>query len=93
VESKSIRDVISQLEIKYVDLMKLNIEGSEFTILKDLIDFDMVSRIHRILVQFHKFVPTSAELRREIRKDLQLTHREIFNFSFVWEYWIKQESS
>jgi FkbM family methyltransferase len=93
VDSKSISDVISQLEIKYVDLMKLNVEGSEFTILKDLIDFDMVSKIHRILVQFHTFVPNSAELRREIRKDLQLTHREVFNFPFVWEYWIKQESS
>jgi FkbM family methyltransferase len=58
VEFISIHDVFKDYNIKYCDLIKLDCEGSEEDIIREL-DEDLISRINQISVEFHnqKLIP------------------------------------
>lgn len=80
-------DFLNTNSIKHIDLLKLNIEGSEYDILDRLIDTGWIKYIHNIQVQFHDFVKDAKERRDNIRERLSLTHVEKYNFDFIWEGW------
>jgi len=72
---------------KIIDLLKINVEGSEYLILPDLIaGFDM-TRIKNIQILFHQNVPDCEEKRNSIRKNLSKTHKMIWNYDYVLESW------
>lgn len=73
-----------------VDLLKLNIEGSEYDILERLLDSGWINNIEHIQVQFHDFVEGAEERRSKIRERLSHTHIEKYNFDFIWEGWSKK---
>jgi len=84
---KDISEVIEELQIKKIDLLKLNIEGSEYELLERLIDTKEIDKIQQIQVQFHENI-LNPEFRREvIRSKLKKTHKEIWSYYFVWERW------
>jgi FkbM family methyltransferase len=87
VNIKSFSNELKELGIKQIDLLKINVEGSEFLILPDIISNDLVSQINYLQIQFHTFFPNSKFLRNEIRKKLSETHEEQWNYPFVWESW------
>ena len=87
IHLRKISEVFEEMKHSNVDLMKLNVEGSEFPILLDLIKTNNLRRIKLILVQFHDFYPNAKSLRSTIRFELAKTHNEIFNYPFVWECW------
>lgn len=80
-------DFINQNNIEKVDLLKLNIEGSEYDVLEHLISKDKIKNIKNIQVQFHSFVKNSIERRNKIRDILKNTHKETYCYNFVWENW------
>ena len=51
VELKSIGDICSELNIQHIDVLKMDIEGAEYNVLKDLMLSDIF--IGQILVEFH----------------------------------------
>ena len=51
VDLKSISDICSELNIQYVDVLKMDIEGAEFSVIKDLMLSDIF--VGQILVEFH----------------------------------------
>lgn len=74
---------------KVIDLLKINVEGAEFDILKALVESGNINRVTNFQVQFHTFVP-DAEAKREIlHAELIKTHRLVWNYPFVWENWTK----
>lgn len=73
-----------------IDLLKLNIEGSEYDILDRLLDSGWINNIEHIQVQFHDFVENAEERRHNIRERLKLTHEEKYNYEFIWEGWSKK---
>ena len=73
--------------MEHIDLLKINIEGSEFLILSDILSKELISKINFLQVQFHTFFPNSKKLREQIREELRLTHEEEWNYPFVWESW------
>ena len=87
---KQFREEFDRLGINTIDLLKINVEGSEFLILPHLIESGVISKVNHLQVQFHTFYPDAESLRNKIRKDLALTHVEKWNYSFVWESWSKQ---
>lgn len=88
---KDITEVINEIGINKVDLLKLNIEGSEYDLLDKLISSGKIEFIDKLQIQFHDNVD-EAELRREIiRNSLQKTHKEIWSYYFVWERWDKRK--
>jgi FkbM family methyltransferase len=72
---------------KRVDLLELNIEGGEYEVLERLMDTRAMSKIVRLQVQFHSNVPHAARRYRRLRYRLNLTHRLVWRYPFVWEEW------
>jgi FkbM family methyltransferase len=94
-ENKVTTKVVSMIKflkennLNNIDLIKINIEGDEFPVLKSLIDNDMINIFNDIQVQFHQFIPDSINQRNWIREKLSLTHKLTYDYEFVWENWEK----
>lgn len=85
VEMKTINSIAEQHGHSFVDVLKMDIEGSEFEVLKAL-DFSKLS-FGQILVEFHeRFVENGVEIKNETIKRLE-THGYIcFAISSDYEY-------
>lgn len=74
--------------ISKIDLMCLNVEGHEYTVLNRLLDMGFISIIDNLLVQFHSWgIADADKARATIRQRLALTHSEMWCYPFVWESW------
>tara|TARA_B100000902_G_scaffold186932_1_gene179096 strand:+ start:257 stop:985 length:729 start_codon:yes stop_codon:yes gene_type:complete len=90
VKMKSFKSFVKENSIESIDLMYMNIEGSEYKLLNEIIDTGYIENINYLQIQFHSFVNDSIDLRRLIRKQLRKTHKCIFNYPFLWESWEKK---
>jgi FkbM family methyltransferase len=93
IRLRDIRTVVQELGIKRIDLIKINIEGGEYVLLRRMLETGLVSICRDIQVQFHEFYPCSQRLRSEIRSALQETHFVTYDYPFVWENWRKKPIS
>lgn len=78
---------LQEKRIEKIDLMKINIEGSEYDLLEHLITTGYVKKISNIQVQFHDFMPDAKERMIKIQNELQKTHYSTYQYPFVWENW------
>ena len=78
--------------IRNIDLMKINIEGGEYSLIEHLLDTKMISNIVNIQVQFHNLPKIHSSRRmHKIWKRLKKTHRLTWKFRpYVWENWKKR---
>ena len=90
VQLRDIQTVVQDLGITRIDLIKINIEGSEYKLLRRMLATGLVSICQDIQVQFHSFYPNSGRVRSEIRSALQETHYITYDYPFVWENWRKR---
>lgn len=90
VQLRDIQTVVRELGITRIDLIKINIEGAEYKLLRRMLATGLVSICQDIQVQFHTFYPNSGRLRSEIRSALQETHFITYDYPFVWENWRKR---
>jgi FkbM family methyltransferase len=79
--------VFSELCVNRIDLIKINIEGGEFSLLDHMISSGLISYVEHLQVQFHNFVPNAENLRMGLRRLLSETHEEVWCFPFIWESW------
>tara|TARA_B100001250_G_scaffold114898_1_gene97337 strand:+ start:208 stop:900 length:693 start_codon:yes stop_codon:yes gene_type:complete len=84
---KSFNTIVEEENLNSIDLVKMNIEGSEYDLLNHIIDTGNIKIIKHLQIQFHNFVDDAKENRNEIRRKLTLTHVNKFNFPFIWERW------
>lgn len=87
IEVRCITEVLNELGLKHVGLLKINIEGLEYEVLDKLIEDDWVPKIDHLQIQFHQNVPDYEKRRDNIRLEFQKTHAESYCFPFVWESW------
>lgn len=87
VKMKRFSEYISDNEIQNIDLVYMNIEGSEYPLIEHIISEGIINNIQHLQIQFHNFVPNSKQLRKNIRDQLSKTHKCKFNFPFIWESW------
>ena len=90
-----IRDIASLKHLKNltIDLISINIEGSEYDLLNRIIETQMINNITSIQVQFHEWYPSLKEskiLRNQIHNKLKETHRLVYSYDFIWEKWSKK---
>jgi len=78
--------------IHHIDLMKINIEGGEYSLLEHLIETCFVNQIDNIQVQFHDFVPNAEKRMMEIQHKIATTHNLTYQYKFVWENWKIKEN-
>jgi FkbM family methyltransferase len=84
---KDIIEVMNELKIKKINLLKLNIEGSEYDLLENLVESNEIKKINTLKIQFHENVNNYDFRRNKIREKLQETHKEIWSYYMVWERW------
>jgi FkbM family methyltransferase len=83
----SIEEALSMVSASTIDLLKLNIEGGEYDVLKALLDSGQIGRVRFIQVQFHDTVEEAKARRASIQQALSRTHTKMWDFPFVWESW------
>lgn len=88
VEIKSIRDVMSEFDIDFVDLASINIEGGEYELLDYMIIAGLIPKFGSLFIQFHE---VNGFHRVDIREKLKLTHKMVYSYDTVWDYWVKRE--
>ena len=82
-------DFITNLNFSSIDLIKINIEGSEYDLLDHILSEKIECKLKNIQVQFHKMFRDSELRRDQIRAKLSKTHRLTYDYTFVWENWEK----
>tara|TARA_B100000941_G_C28507108_1_gene558068 strand:+ start:3652 stop:4341 length:690 start_codon:yes stop_codon:yes gene_type:complete len=83
-------DFLKMENIDSIDLLYLNIEGSEYDLFTNIFENNYQDKINHFQIQFHNFVNQAKQKRSEIRKVLKITHECKFNFPFIWERWDKK---
>lgn len=81
---------IEKNKIREIDLLNMNIEGSEYKVLLEIIKSSDISKIKHLQIQFHKNTKFYILKRKYIQFKLKDTHKLIWNYDFVWERWDKK---
>jgi len=74
-------------KVKQVDLLKLNIEGSEYPVLLNMLNTGLIGLFDNIQVQFHTFIEEYGDKYNTIKAKLSNTHQITFKYPFIWENW------
>lgn len=89
IRLRDVAEVLQELGVTSIDLMKVNIEGGEYDLIERLIDTGLIRNIEHIQVQFHSFVPDAKRRRDQIRQRLRETHYCSYDYEFIWESWAR----
>lgn len=89
VRVRDIVEVLNELGLKNVDLLKLNIEGGEYDVLERMIAADRLKDVGCLMVQFHEWLDHANARRDAIRRALKRTHRLVWDYRFIWEQWVR----
>jgi FkbM family methyltransferase len=87
VRVESFTQFVADHGIPAIDLIKINIEGGEYDVLPQVISSGFIGKTRFLQIQFHDFIEAAVQKRDAIRRDLARTHRESWNYPFVWESW------
>jgi FkbM family methyltransferase len=82
-----IQQYVSQLDASRIDLIKINIEGAEYGLLRRMHEAGLIPRCRDIQIQFHDFVPDAIAQRERLRGILAVTHELTYDYYFIWENW------
>ena len=86
----SFRDVAGELGGESVDLMKMNVEGSEYEILERMICVGVLKNVRDLLIQFHRHIAGAKKRYEQIALRMDRTHRLVWRDPFVWEMWSRR---
>ena len=84
---KNVKEVFDELGLENIDLMKMNVEGSEFDILESLASNGYLGKVDNFIIQFHYYGKNPISRRQSIIEKLSETHEKVFYYPFVWEHW------
>lgn len=80
-----IEELHDLLEVKEVDLLKLNIESGEFELLEHVLERNTATRYRNIQVQPHGGVPDAEKRWSAIQAGLLKTHHLTFDAPWCWQ--------
>lgn len=86
VNCRRASEFMREIEVQ-IDLVEMNIEGSEYAVLDDLISSSLIKEIRCLLIQFHGDSIENEAKRSILRLELSKTHFCVFNYSWIWERW------
>jgi FkbM family methyltransferase len=64
IETISINQIIQENNLDYIDILKIDIEGSEYDIMPNISD-ETLSKIKQITIEFHDFIDNSLKEKTE----------------------------
>lgn len=84
VEMKSFDDIVTELGHKHIDVIKMDIEGSEYTVLEKILESNIT--IDQLLIEFHDRLFDQENYRsKEIVEKLKSHGFEVFASSKTYE--------
>lgn len=86
IESIPASEIFKLINKNEIDLIKINVEGAEYSILNNLIDSGLISKVRSIQVQFH-LIENYEQQYNELSQKLKKTHKITWRFPFIWENW------
>ncbi len=89
VKMVSLKQFLEANDISHVDLIKINIEGGEYRLLRHMINTGIVDYFENIQIQYHACISNHAELIAILTKDLSKTHIREWCFPYIFESWKK----
>lgn len=92
VRMRDVSEVLSELGHDEFDLVKINIEGGEYSLLPRLIDTGDHRRCRQLMIQYHEWIPGAYWQRWKITRALRKTHRRVWSYPFIWEKWERREA-
>ena len=87
VKLKKLSDFILKNNIKEISLVSMNIEGSEYDVLNDIIENNCIRKIKTLQVQFHRMTFLYPLKKHFIVRKLRKTHKLVWEYKYVWERW------
>lgn len=87
VECLDVKDFFQKYEIDKIDVLKINIEGSEYDLLDRIIELNLHPNIKNMQIQFHRFIENCDSRRISIQNRLSDTHKCTWNYDWIWENW------
>jgi FkbM family methyltransferase len=87
VRIRDVVDVLEELELGDIDLLKVNIEGGEYDLFDRLAESGWLRRMRLVLIQFHEWHPHAYQRRWKNRRALRRYHDEVWDYPWVWELW------
>lgn len=87
IRIRRLSDFIKENNIQCIDLIKINIEGSEYDVIHDLHENNLLNRIIQFQIQFHEIDVQSKQKLKICRDILAQTHSQDWCFDFTWEAW------
>jgi FkbM family methyltransferase len=88
IDIREFNQAISDLDIKKIDLLKINIEGAEYDLLDHILENNIILKIKNLQIQFHSNIIDFKKRKKIITKNLSKTHKKNWYFPGVWENWI-----
>ena len=88
IDIREFNQAISDLDIKKIDLLKINIEGAEYDLLDHILENNIILKIKNLQIQFHSNIIDFKKRKKIITKNLSKTHKRNWYFPGVWENWI-----
>lgn len=87
VKLRDVEDILFEVGHERIDLIQINIEGEEYSLLEHMIDRGLIIKFRFIQVQFHVIGEDYEKRRLNIQSKLSLTHQLRYNYPFIWESW------
>lgn len=88
---RSISDFMKDQEIDLIDLLAINAEGAEYEVLDQFLRTDLIHKVDRFLIQFHRVVENAEAKRHAIQQELSSSFECVYDFPFVWELWRRKD--
>lgn len=89
VKVAAVDKVWRDLRLGQVDLMRISIEGAEFSMLDKMICANLLNNVNCFMIQFHESHAGAYRKRQRIREELSRTHRLEWDYDFIWEKWVR----
>ena len=89
IELRKLSEFIHNEKIRSINLMNVNIEGSEYEVLEDIINSNIINIVDNIQIQYHRNVKSYRKKRKQINSKLSKTHQRLWNYDYIWESWSK----
>jgi len=87
VKIKSFSETYKNLGIDNIDLLKINVEGAEYSIMNNIFENNLQTKIKNFQIQFHHISSECDNNLTSIRNKLSETHTQKWNYEWVWESW------
>ena len=64
IQTITLDDIIEENNLSYIDILKVDIEGSEYDIMPNISD-DVYSKIKQITIEFHDFIDVDLKIKTQ----------------------------